>query len=133
MYSSQVLQTALLAKHPEIRIRGFSEALRKYVAERRPDADEEDLDNFREGLGLVPDGYVLCDDEDAVIIFEIEVLHPVYKKAARVYDLFWGLDAVGIGLSIITVDAYGRLAPLSPLQLVQYIADKADNESAADA
>jgi len=119
MHTSKELLQSLKAKYPEIQNGQFRVKAVAYMKTKLPAADwalmEEDAEELLTG---VPDAFAFHDD--GVAIFEIEVHHPAYKRANRVLDMFSFFDEWQIDTQILTVDAYGRIAPLSPLKLLQH-------------
>lgn len=119
MYTSKELLAVLKSSCPEVQSGQFRVKAVAYMKARLPESDWPLMElEAKEMLRGIPDAFTLHEEVNAVTIFEIEVTHPAYKRASQVLDIFSFFDEYEIGCDILTIDAYGRVAPLDVLQLL---------------
>ena len=100
-----------LAEYPEVRTKGFWEALRAL-----PDAEyfSELVNDDKEWVAankFIPDAYAIHADERSVVLFEVVVTHdiPAYKMR-KIMQLMWALDQDEWQLGLVRIDMTGRKA-----------------------
>jgi hypothetical protein len=133
MYTSEQIREAMLKQWPEIEYLRFREKVVEFMKERLPEKRWALMeDESKVMIRTVPDAFVINREAGEVVIFEIEVTHPVYKRMDKVLDVWAFFDQWEIPFGIITVDAYGRTAPLDPLHLLSHQAQQSDAAASHD-
>ena len=110
--------SALIQTYPEIKTSNWKASALKSFANRE---DAESVASVINDVDLLPDGFVIDDDEDGLLFFEVEVHSPMSGDKLRKYGkLAIDLACYEINFSLLTVNKYGHI---NKVDLLPYYAD----------
>lgn len=98
----------------KIKKTGFKKSLIKYIKQYHLD-DDSAIDSIREDVCYQPDAYYIDEETDSVLLFEAWNHHKTDMR--KIYDLFWILDDVGMGLNLKTINQRGERFQMETCQI----------------